>query len=72
MPVPTPVALDARLTNTAPEPAAPGLHCVDSKLQPTVCNEDTVGYLEAVRAWGRTMYNQLREISGLQPKTSTP
>lgn len=70
--MPTPVALDARLTTTVPEPASPGLHCVDSKMQPTVCNEDTVSYLEAVRAWGRGMYNQLREISGLQPKTSTP
>jgi hypothetical protein len=72
VPVPTPVALDSRLTTLPPEPSAPGMQCVDAALQPTVCNEDAMSYLDTVRAWGRKLYNQLREIAELQPKTSTP
>ncbi len=72
VPVPTPVALEPRLTTLHPEPAAPGMQCVDSALQPTVCNEDSVEYTESIRTWGRKLYNQLKEIAGLQPKASTP
>ena len=65
MPVAAP--LDPRLTTAAPEPGVPGNACTDAAGRPTICNEGLLGYIDALRAWGRGMAAQLREIAALQP-----
>lgn len=62
------VALRPGLTATTPEPDAPERRCRDLRGAPTVCHRDELNYLDALRAWGRGMAKQLREIAGLQPQ----
>lgn len=57
--VPTPVALDKRLTTA---PAEPEL------LPPDALNRDLAAKEAELRAWGRRMVALLDEIAGLQPK----
>lgn len=57
--VPTPVALDKRLTTA---PAEPEL------LPPDARNRDLAAKEAELRAWGRRMVAMLNEIAGLQPK----
>jgi hypothetical protein len=64
------VALRPGLTTTVPEPAAPQRACRDARGAPTVCHRDELNYIDALRAWGRGMIKQLKEIAGLQPKES--
>jgi hypothetical protein len=66
--VPAYKALDHKLTDVAAEPGNPPRKCKDYRTdKPTVCNEDTMRYIDALRAWGRSLASQLREIAGLQP-----
>lgn len=61
-------ALDPRLTRTKPEPPAPPRQCRDDNGKATVCNRALPDQIDALRAWGRGMAAQLREIQALQPK----
>lgn len=61
MPVITPVP--AELTRVPPEPKLPAGE---------VTNEDLAELIEQLRAWGRGMAGQLREISGLEPADPQP
>lgn len=65
--VPVLVALDPRLTATPPEPPAPPARCRDAAGRTTVCHKDEADWIDALRAWGRGLYNQLVEIRELQP-----
>lgn len=65
--VPVFVALPEAMTAPPAEPAAPLPACVD-RGQPTLCNEQMVSWLEDLRAWGRGMAGQLREIRERQPE----
>jgi hypothetical protein len=56
--VPTLVRLEGRLTEVPPEPDLP---------PGPVVNDDLAELVEALRAWGKAMADQLREIEGLQP-----
>jgi hypothetical protein len=66
--VPSYVALKPALTHVPAEPAPPPARCRDARGRKTVCNEDTLAVIDALRAWGRAMVGQLQEIAGLQPK----
>lgn len=66
--MPAYVALDAKLTTAAPEPAYPARQCRDARGRDTVCNRALADYAAAVRAWGRGLASQLRQIHALQPE----
>lgn len=66
--MPVYVALDPKLTAAPHEPAAPPARCRDARGRTTVCNTDTLTYIDQLRAWGRGMVGQIKEIAGLQPK----
>ena len=62
------VALSPGLLRTVPEPDAPQRRCRDTRAQPTVCHRDELNYIDALRAWGRGLVKQVKEIAGLQPQ----
>lgn len=70
--VPVQKALDPKLTEDIPEPAAPAWRCKDSRGKPTVCHKDLVNNTEALRTWGRKLQGKLKEIRGLQPPAESP
>lgn len=56
--VPVVVGVPATLTAVRPEPTLPAGE---------VTNDDMVQLIDALKAWGRGMVGQLREIAGLAP-----
>lgn len=66
--VATYVALNPKLTAQHAEPDTPPANCRDAKGKKTVCNKDTLNYIDALRAWGRGAYKQIKAIADLQPK----
>lgn len=65
--VETQVALDPRLTTGTAAPAIPLFRCRDADGRRSVCNEDMLDYLEALRAWGLNGQSALTKIRELQP-----
>lgn len=62
------VALDPDLTRQHAEPGAPPANCRDAQGKKTVCNKDTLNYIDALKAWGRGAYKQIKAIFDLQPQ----
>lgn len=65
--VPVTVPLDVGLTSVPAEPGPPPPKCVDAHGFTTVCNRDTLDYIDALRAWGRALAGKLTSIADLQP-----